>query len=182
MVTETISAFGVDLTLIKKADIEQIRNWRNHIDVSRFMLNADYISEQQQLQWFLSQAEDPAQQHYMISYKDQKMGVINFRSSTNQPLKQSGCIEIGMYLDPTSRYRGTVLAFCPALAVNDYCFDVLGCELLQAVVLPENEQALRFNQQLGYVEKTRTEKLVYLTMNKNDYDTAKDKLKKVIRF
>jgi hypothetical protein len=43
-----------------------------------------------------------------------------------------------------------MLAFFPALALNQYCFQTLGCTTLLAHVKLDNSAALRFNQQLGY--------------------------------
>lgn len=179
---EMISQFGVSLLPLTESHLEMVRQWRNHPEVARYMFSQAPISEQQQQAWFDKVKEDVSQQHYVIDYRGEAIGVINGKSMSGQALSDAELIEVGMYLAPESRYRGTVLAFCPALAFNDYCFKHWHCQRLQAEVLPENSAALRFNQQLGYSEIERLPGKVVLQLTQENFQAASKTLSSIIRF
>ena len=132
--------------------------------------------------WFQRIQQNTSQQHYMIEYREQAIGVINIKAAVNEALEHASTIEVGMYLAPDSRYRGTVLAFSPALAINRYCFEVLACKQLQAVVLADNTKAIRFNEQLGYEVSQVSQDSITQLMSYKNYQRAVSELKKVIRF
>ncbi|MGK0442347.1 MAG: UDP-2,4-diacetamido-2,4,6-trideoxy-beta-L-altropyranose hydrolase [Pseudohongiellaceae bacterium] len=176
-----ITAFKVSLIPLAEGHLEMVRAWRNHPDVAGFMLNQEEISESQQQAWFMAVNANVAQQHYLIEYKAQAVGVINIKSANGCSLIDANTIEVGMYLAPECKYRGTVLAFCPALAINQFCFDILRCEHLQAVVMPTNNNAIRFNGQLGYQQVSKDCRLMTMAMNRAQYQQAAEKLSAVIR-
>lgn len=179
---EMICQFGVELKRVSQEDLEMIRQWRNHPDVSRYMFSSELISEQRQREWFDRICLDNQQQHYVIYYKGEAIGVINGHSLNNRALQHAKGIEVGMYLAPECRFRGTVLAFCPALAFNQYCFEVLGCHYLQAEVLPDNQAALRFNRQLGYEMVSERPDRIILQLQIDEFEEARQQLSAVLRF
>lgn len=147
--TAVIEAYGVTLTPVQSEDLALLREWRNRPDISAQMLDQRPISEEAQLRWFERVRVDPSQQHFVIRYKNEPVGACNLKQPEGQPVSSSTVFESGFYLaDP--RFRGSMLAFFPALALNQYCFQTLGCTTLLAHVKPDNLAALRFNQQLGY--------------------------------
>jgi UDP-4-amino-4,6-dideoxy-N-acetyl-beta-L-altrosamine N-acetyltransferase len=178
---QEITGFGVSLRPIQEADLETVRAWRNHIDVARYMIDRRRISMQQQRQWFARVKADTSQQHYLMVYREQAIGVINIKASDQQPLNNSQCIEVGMYLAPGSRYRGTLIAFAPAMAINQFCFQVLGVPQLKAVVLADNDKALRFNEQLGYEVAASTDGLVTLSLSAEGFQRAQQQLAPLLR-
>jgi len=144
-----IEAYGVTLTPVQPEDLALLREWRNRPDISAQMLDQRPISEEAQLRWFERVRVDPNQLHFVIRYKNAPVGACNLKQPEGQPISSSTVLESGFYLaDP--RFRGSMLAFFPALALNQYCFQTLGCTTLLAHVKPDNQAALRFNQQLGY--------------------------------
>lgn len=144
-----IRAYGVDLTPVQATDLPQLRTWRNSPDIAAQMLDQRQISPEAQLQWFNRISADVSQQHFVIRYKDQPVGACNLKQPEGKAVTGSTVLESGFYLaDP--RFRGSMLAFFPALALNQYCFQTLGCTTLLAHVKLDNQAALRFNQQLGY--------------------------------
>ena len=152
--TAVIEAYGVTLTPVQSEDLALLREWRNRPDISAQMLDQRPISEEAQLRWFERVSIDPSQQHFVIRYKNDPVGACNLKQPEGQPVSSSTVLESGFYLaDP--RFRGSMLAFFPALALNQYCFQTLGCTTLLAHVKPDNQAALRFNQQLGYQATTR---------------------------
>ena len=179
---DLISGYGIELRRLTRDKLEQVRQWRNHPDVARFMVNQEPISEEQQHRWFHSIAGAVDRAYYLICYKNQEFGVINILAKDGRPLEESRIIEPGMYLAYDSPYRGTILAFCPALAMNDYCFERLHCQQLVAKVKRDNRAALRFNQQLGYRTTSQDEHYVRLELGRADHVKARQALSRFIRF
>ncbi|WP_206484778.1 GNAT family N-acetyltransferase [Thalassotalea sp. G2M2-11] len=177
------TGFGIELTPLTLNDIEQVRQWRNHPDITKYMVDQSYINTEQQQQWFhlLSNRDD--QQYLMISYKQQHIGVIYGKSLTSEPLLIAETIELGLYLDPESKYRNSILAFSPSLVFIHYLFHCCQCRKLLAHVLPHNQSAIRYNTQLGY-EITGTDEsgMVIMELNQANFDQAKMKLAKILRF
>lgn len=169
--------------LLKRLDItmlEQVRQWRNNPLVSKNMFTQDIISPEQQLVWFKTLEQDPSRAHFMIYFKNEAIGVANLNASNNFDLEEANLIYTGFYLGP-NRYRGTVLAFFPALALNDYCFTELNCQKLAAQVKSENLPALRFNQTLGYEIVEEKNGISLMLLDKNRHIRSLDNLKRFIR-
>jgi len=144
-----IRAYGVELKPVQYDDIEQLRLWRNQPEIARQMLCEEVISALQQERWFSQISHDSKQRHYVIRYKKTAIGAVNIKSLSDASVESAKVLEPGMYIGNPA-YRGNLMAFLPALAINDYCFDYLGVEYLQARVKASNLAAIKFNQKLGY--------------------------------
>jgi UDP-4-amino-4,6-dideoxy-N-acetyl-beta-L-altrosamine N-acetyltransferase len=144
-----ISAFNVVLKPLQLNDLEQLRLWRNSPEISSQMLDQAEISAEQQHSWFERICSDQRQMQFVIYYKNQKVGACNLKSPTALTVTESEAVETGFYLGE-AKYRGTILAFFAALALNQYAFEQLGKKTLLAQVKNTNSAALRFNEQLGY--------------------------------
>lgn len=147
--TDEISAFNVVLKPVQQTDLEQLRLWRNSPDISSQMLDQAEISTEQQHRWFERVCLDRRQMQFVIYYKNQKVGACNLKSPTALAVAECDSLETGFYLGE-AKYRGTILAFFAALALNQYCFEQLTVKALKAQVKQSNSAALRFNEQLGY--------------------------------
>jgi RimJ/RimL family protein N-acetyltransferase len=147
--TDEIAAFNVQLKPLRAEDLDQLRLWRNSPEVSSQMLDQTEISPERQQQWFERVSSDRRQMQFVIYYKNQQVGACNLKSPTALAVAECNSLETGFYLGDT-RYRGTILAFFAALALNQYAFEQLGVKLLKAQVKSSNSAALRFNEQLGY--------------------------------
>lgn len=171
MTTLPAVILGYDFILraLSRDDIEQVRQWRNHPEIARHMLTNDYISQEQQQRWFasVSQAQDRA--YYMICWREVNSGLAYVISPSNCSLDKAIELEAGIYFDPKSPLRGNMLAFAPALALNDACFEALPNLQLLAKVKEDNMAALRFNAALGYREKTRESGLVHFALEQENY-------------
>ncbi|WP_051686177.1 GNAT family N-acetyltransferase [Rheinheimera texasensis] len=153
---EPIAAYGVVLTPVTTDDLALLRQWRNRPDISAQMLDQRQITEADQQRWYERVQPDASQQHFVIRYKNDAVGACNLKQPEGQPVSGSAVLESGFYLaDP--RFRGSMLAFFPALALNQFCFKTLGCTTLLAHVKLDNSAALRFNQQLGYQSTVQRE-------------------------
>jgi UDP-4-amino-4,6-dideoxy-N-acetyl-beta-L-altrosamine N-acetyltransferase len=146
---QTISEFSVELRPLQRQQLEMLRQWRNDPQIAAPMLQQQLISADMQQQWFARIQHDKHQAQFVIYYKDEAIGACNLKSADGRELGQSETIESGFYL-AHPRFRGTLLAFFPALALNQYCFERLNCTTLLAQVKLSNSAALRFNEKLGY--------------------------------
>lgn len=174
----TIKKYGVSLTPITEKDIETIRCWRNHPEVSRFMFSQDFISPEQQQAWFSSVSQKINECYYMVTFRDQEFGVVYAKSLDNQALYQAKFIEPGLYLDPASQLKSSLLAFAPSLALLDEFFSQGQCEQFTAQVLTENTSALRYNKSLGYViDSTRSsEEILTMHLSAQQFEQATSKI------
>lgn len=146
---QSIREFSVELRPLQRQQLELLRQWRNDPVIAAPMLQQQLISADMQQQWFNRIQQDKRQAQFVIYYKDEAIGACNLKSADGLELGQSETIESGFYL-AHPRFRGTLLAFFPALALNQYCFGRLNCKTLLAQVKLSNHAALRFNEKLGY--------------------------------
>jgi RimJ/RimL family protein N-acetyltransferase len=178
-----LSGYQVILTEVCEDDIETIRQWRNDPAVSQYMLSQGIISVEQQQAWFNKIRRDNRQQHFVIHYKNQAIGVANIKACyPGESLGTARAIEPGLYI-ADEKYRNNILAFAPSLVLNDYCFDELSCKQLKAIVKGGNLAALNYNQKLGYqIEKYNESPvgLVEIRLNKTDYQQHTVKLKALL--
>ncbi len=180
MLSPILEGNGVCLRAIEEQDLEMVRQWRNDPKISQFMLTQHTISIEQQKQWYEHIRDIETQQHFVIEYKQQPIGIANIRTLSGDQLLGAETIEPGLYIYD-DRYRGSFLAFCPALTLNDYCFDTLRCNKIIARVLPNNDAAFRFNAMLGYAEVSR-EELITMELLKAQYQLSSEKIRKFIRY
>lgn len=175
----SLSGYQVSLQTVTETDLEGIRQWRNDPSVARFMLSQDKISVEQQRAWFKKITRDPCQQHFMIHYKNQPIGVANIKSYyQGETLVSARAIEPGLYI-ADERYRGNILAFAPSLLLIDYCFEGLAAQSLKAVVKADNQAALNYNEKLGYQIEKQGE-LVEIKLNRDDYAQKTQGLKALL--
>ncbi|MBU2279702.1 MAG: GNAT family N-acetyltransferase [Gammaproteobacteria bacterium] len=146
---QVITDFSVKLVPLQHQQLELLRQWRNDPIIAASMLQQHFICEEMQQQWFERVQQDKCQAQFVIYYKDEPIGACNLKSANGTELGQCETIESGFYL-AHPRFRGTLLAFFPALALNQYCFKSLNCKTLLAHVKLSNNAALRFNEKLGY--------------------------------
>ena len=174
-----LKGYQVCLRSVTKADLEQLRQWRNDPWVKQFMLTQQNISAEQQLAWFHKIKADMTQHHFVIEYKQQPIGSANIRSrGINVPLTEARIIEPGLYIGEP-KYRQNILAFAPTLLLNDYCFQELNAEKLVAVVKPDNQAALHYNEKLGY-KVDRQDELIHISLTESSYQASTTAIKALL--
>lgn len=167
------TAGNVTLSPIADGDLPMVLEWRNHPDVARFMLGQNTITEAEHQCWFDRIRCDPNQAFFIIRYKEKPFGAIYLKAKT--PLLAKGQTYeavTGMYLAPKSRYRGTALAFVPALMLNEACFAELGFTRLEACVRLFNKKAQSFNQAIGYRIDREDSDLIWMSLTLEDHHAA----------
>lgn len=174
-----LSGYKVTLKRVVRDDLEMLREWRNHDKIKAFMLSQENISAEQQVAWFEKIQQSNNQAHYVIYYKDEAIGSANIRAVNTDNLQTASVIEPGLYIF-ADQYRSNLLAFAPTLLLNDYCFNELQIEYLQAVVKADNHAALSYNQKLGYrrVEpKNNNKPVLTIQLRQADYENACKQIK-----
>lgn len=175
-----IQAYGIELHALHEADIEQVRQWRNHPDVARYMLTQDHISAEQQQAWFSRVKVAADRAYFIIHYQHAATGFASVTSEQSIPLEQAETLEAAIYFAPDSPCRNNLMAFAPALALNDACFEHLPCQHLKAIVKADNEAALRFNKTMGYDEHGRDGDLIELNLTRDSYFAATGTIKSML--
>lgn len=174
-----LKGYQVLLKPVTEQHLEQLRLWRNSEHVKQYMLTQDKITQEQQLAWFSHISRSRNQKHYVIEYRQQLIGSCNLKVRGNPvDIEEATHFEIGLYIGEP-KYLANIVAFAPTLVLNDYCFSTLKAEVLHAVVKPENQAALRYNQKLGYQKASQTG-LIELTLNESDYQKSSQIIKRLL--
>jgi len=178
--TEVISRFNVVLRPLQQSDLETVRQWRNSDPVRLQMLDQSLISTEQQLQWFLKVCQNQTQYQWLIEYKQQPVGACNLKSPDGATIQASNPAETGFYIGE-ERYRGSILAFFAALALNDYSFNQLKLSRLLAQVKLNNSAAIRFNHQLGYQNDAQHNNMQQMHLTPDGHQQALNRFQRFIR-
>lgn len=175
-----LNGYQVDLLPVEASHTEKMRIWRNSERVNQQMLTQDSISKAQQAKWFENLASKHAERHYVIQYKNTLIGACNIKSHPKAvDIGKSEAYEMGLYIGD-ERYSGNIIAFAPTLVLNDYCFNELGAAYLHAVVKSTNDNALRYNEKLGYKKNKISGDFVELTLTQGDYEQTSLPLKQLL--
>jgi len=136
--------YGIILERLKEADIELVRQWRNSDPVRLNMEYRDIISPEQQHGWFRS--IDNLQNNYlMIHYKGEKIGLLNDKNiDWNARTSESG-----LFLGKPE-YYATFIPYLVSVAGIETTFYYLDWNRQFAHILKSNQNAIKYNLQLGY--------------------------------
>ncbi len=155
-----------------------VRRWRNSPQISQFMLNQHEISPEEQISWFNKIKNDEKQAQFVLYYKEQPIGAGNLKNSGNK-LYNAKTAESGYYI-ASEKYRGTFVAFLPALLMHEYAFTELKIKKLIANVKIDNSAAIRFNETLGYIksdfENSNSNNLVSMQLSPESHQKSFEKL------
>ena len=142
--------YGIELISMTESDLDTVRVWRNRPDVSEFMFFQNEITPEKQLDWFKSLGHSDV--YLMIVHKGEKIGVINVKNINWK--KRSG--EAGIFIgDPN--YRNSPISMQAIFALMDAFFFDFKFKSLQATVKASNENAIDFNERLGYEIESEVE-------------------------
>ncbi|NVK66518.1 MAG: GNAT family N-acetyltransferase [Flavobacteriales bacterium] len=163
-----ISNYGVELQSMVESDLEMVRNWRNRSDVSEFMFFQEEITPEQQHEWFESLSNKDV--YLMILHQSEKIGVINVKNINWW--KRSG--EAGIFIgDPT--FRNTPISMQAIFTMMDAFFYDFRFKSLTATVKSNNENAIDFNQQLGYKVMSEIDDKINMEVFRSPYTEARTK-------
>lgn len=162
---------------IQHTQIEMVRQWRNTPRIRSLMLDSSEISTEQQVAWFERVWASEQQLYMLIYFKQKPIGVTSLTAID----KVTGCCEPGMYIYD-QQYQGNIIPFCAAFALNDVAFEQFGLTQLRGKIFESNQASMRFHKACGYQVTNQQEDLVYLTLNQTDYQIARDRMKRFMRF
>jgi len=123
-------------------DIQQVRLWRNHPEVRRYMYSQNEISIEEHACWFTRLSKQLGRHLLIFEISSVPLGFINLHQLKNGPTA-----DWGFYLNPdappgTGRVLGeTTLR---------YAFETIGLHKLCGQVMDFNERSIRFHLNLGF--------------------------------
>jgi len=98
--------FGLELAPVCRADLEQMRTWRNDHKVWRYCRQSDLISDVEQEAWFKRQSEDPTIKMYVLMRRvdgsRRAVGVCGL-TSIDMLCRRA---ELSMYIGPEHHRKG----------------------------------------------------------------------------
>jgi len=184
--------YGVTLKPLSADMLEMVREWRNDPEISQHMLTQDYISADQQRDWYAKIARQTSVIYWVVWFKGEPIGVASLTAID----QERGIAEPGMYIYP-EQYRNNIVPFCVAFALNDFAFQELNLKLLIGKIFEDNAASLRFHEKTGYrpvanevqrefglaeVTMHKGQKLYWFTLSRDDYETAKAPIARFIRY
>ncbi|MFK7784704.1 MAG: GNAT family N-acetyltransferase [Crocinitomicaceae bacterium] len=150
------------------SDLEMVRTWRNQPEVSDYMFIQEEITKEGQKEWFDSLNESDV--YLMIVSDGKKIGVINVKNIDWWNRKGEAGVFIG-----DQNYRNSPLAMQAIFTMMDAFFYEFRFKALKATVRSDNENAIDFNQQLGYKVQSEKEDKVNMEVYRSPYTEARTK-------
>jgi UDP-4-amino-4,6-dideoxy-N-acetyl-beta-L-altrosamine N-acetyltransferase len=175
----------IKLIRLEKEDLELVRNWRNSDDVSKYMYTEDYITEEQQNNWFDKIKDATNSIYWIIEYNGKKLGLA---SITGIDKTFQSCYW-AFYLGDTS-VRGGGIGAKIEYNVIEYVFSVLNLNKLRCEVFTTNDKVIKMHEKYGFRREAyyrehcikQNEKLdvVGLALLKTEWTLVKDLMREKI--
>lgn len=132
---------------VSRSDLEQVLQWRNHIEVRRYMYTTHEISLTEHRSWFESASINPAVELKIYEQGGEPQGFLN--------ITRTRCPEVadwGFYLAPNApKGSGRELG---QLGLH-HAFEKLGLHKICGQALGFNHRSIVFHQRLGFIEEGR---------------------------
>jgi len=157
---------------LKKADIEEVRIWRNNISINKNFLQQSLISSSQQITWFNN--IDPVKEKYYIAYyKKKKIGLFY---ATNIDLEKKLCEPNGFI--GIEEYIHTPIAGMALLTFFNFLFADFGMNELQGKILKLNSSFIQLHEQLNAtISETQNPDIVKVELSKENFKEFINKYK-----
>ncbi|ADR32821.1 pseudaminic acid biosynthesis N-acetyl transferase [Sulfuricurvum kujiense DSM 16994] len=136
----------LDFTTLETQLLTMVLAWRNHSDISRWMVNTEEISIENHLRFVESLKNRADKRYFLVQDEDRYIGVIDFTD-----IAQNSA-EIGIYANPELRGVGEDLM----RTVIEYGFTSLSVRTLIASVFADNERAKHLYEKFDFIETNRT--------------------------
>lgn len=158
-----LQRYGIQLCLINHSDIELLRKMRNREDIRQHMIYRNYISREQQEQWF-NQINNVRNHYFIIRYNRRKVGLINVKD-----IDYSGTYnESGLFIWDRSLLSGHVPSLA-SIVMSEAGYTILGGSKSSVKVLSENRAALSFNKSLGYEIISETNGIAIMEQTRDSF-------------
>ncbi len=170
------------LRAVTEADLEMIMNWRMSESVTKYMNTDPKLTLEGQKKWFESQKQNPTAKNWIIEVDGKPAGLMNLAELDMENKMTSWGYYIG-----EEDLRSLKLAISLEMSLYDYCFDVLGLEIVHNKVFTLNEGVWKLHQAcgcrvveevIGEVEKNGVAyDMMHLEISKNEWYELRPKKK-----
>lgn len=134
------------LRMLRDDDLVQVRQWRNHPEVRRYMYTRHEIGETEHRAWFQRAQEDPHRHLLLAERNGYSYGFVNIQLDDAAAQRATW----GFYLAPKAP-RGSGQAL--GVAALRHAFVDLGLHKLCGESLAGNDRSLRFHERLGFTRE-----------------------------
>lgn len=134
----------IQLVPLIEEDLELVRNWRNSPEVSKYMYTENYITPEQQQNWF-NNLNKQKSIYWIIVYNGQKLGLASV-TGIDQILQS--CYW-AFYLGDTT-LRGAGIGGKVEFKVLDYVFFELELNKLRCEVFVSNNKVIKMHEKFGF--------------------------------
>jgi UDP-4-amino-4,6-dideoxy-N-acetyl-beta-L-altrosamine N-acetyltransferase len=135
----------ISLNLLTVEDIELVRNWRNSDEVSPYMYDDSFISEEQQVNWFKKIKKEKSSLYWIIQFGGKKVGLA-YITGIDKTL--NSCYW-AFYLGDNS-VRGMGIGAKTEFNVLEYTFNVLKLNKLRCEVIVSNDKVIKMHEKFGF--------------------------------
>lgn len=126
-------------------DVEMVLQWRNHLDVRRYMYTQHEISLDEHRRWFESRQCNAARHLVTFEQLSVPLGFVSITEGTPRRIA-----DWGFYLAPEAP-RGTERSL--GQAALEFAFVSLRLHKVCGQALGFNERSIRFHHALGFIQK-----------------------------
>lgn len=124
---------------------KEIRNWRNDIEIRKYMYNSEIISEDEHLKWLENLESNSKQKVYYIMYDNKKIGIV---SIANLDLKNKTC-DWAFYFNNNIE-KGKGIGKIVEKEFVKYIFKNFEIEKLNCQVLSNNLKVVEMHKKFGF--------------------------------
>lgn len=123
-------------------DLPMVLTWRNHPEVSRYMLTQHEISLAEHTQWFMRAVQDNTRRLLIVQEQGNPIGYVQFSN-----VKPGGVADWGLYARPeASKGTGSKLG----ASALDHAFGQLKLNKVCGQAIDTNQASIRFHERLGF--------------------------------
>lgn len=144
------------------AESEQVRRWRNHEAVRKWMYSDHLISRKEHLRFIQGLKEDSKNFFWRVEDQEGGLGVI----SLNKVDVKNKHAYLGIYANPDVRRHGAGKVLIHLL--KQLCFEIAHLHSLRLEVIEGNERAVRFYRKMGFRREGRLKEFVFKNGRWND--------------
>ncbi|NPA72025.1 MAG: UDP-4-amino-4,6-dideoxy-N-acetyl-beta-L-altrosamine N-acetyltransferase [Gammaproteobacteria bacterium] len=132
------------LRALRTDDLEIIREWRNHLEIKKFMFSQQEIDKDEHIEWFEASKYSALRTLYLYEEAGQPIGFLQIQKLS----EEGGVYEWGFYIDPFAvRGAGTRMA---QQALKKIFTELAGVKVI-GEVLAFNKSSRHLHQKLGFV-------------------------------
>lgn len=130
---------------MQSEDLLRVLDWRNHLEVRRYMVTQHEISLPEHQSWFADASQDSSRRLLIVEDCHNPIGYVQFSK-----VEAGGVSDWGFYAQPNAP-RGTGKKIGKA-ALN-YAFEELGLHKVCGQALAYNTNSIAFHKRLGFKQE-----------------------------